>query len=379
MAPSSSPPTVPQNASESRNLSDRDEEAGNFQSVSIPESVDDLTAAWFESVLGGKVDAVKVLDAHSGTTGRARIGLTGAPGIPDTVFVKLQPFSPEQRSFLRKVGLGVAEARLYEAVGNQLPVRVPHAWHAECDPAEGTFVMVLEDLVASGCRFPAPADDDIVDVAGSLMDELALLHATFRGRALPWLVRPEGMRRKPSDSEMAAQRTHFIKMGLDQFGAEMGPAFRALADLYIERSGDVIGLYGKGEQTLVHGDDHVGNLFVDGARTGFYDWAVACRASGVRDVAYFLCNSLPVQIRRTEEGALLSRYREALAVHGWILDEKTVHQQYRLFSIYSWIAAVSTAAMGSQWQPVEVTRPALISTTAAIEDLDVMGLLSERL
>jgi hypothetical protein len=50
----------------------------------------------------------------------------------------------------------------------------------------------------------------------------------------------------------------------------------------------------------------------------------------------------------------------------------------RLFSIYSWIAAVSTAAMGSQWQPVEVTRPALIGTTAAIEDLDVV-VLNERL
>jgi hypothetical protein len=35
--------------------------------------------------------------------------------------------------------------------------------------------------------------------------------------------------------------------------------------------------------------------------------------------------------------------------------------------------------MGPQRQPVEVTRPALISTTAAIEDLDVTGLLSERL
>jgi hypothetical protein len=347
--------------------------------VSIPASVDDLCAPWFESVLGEKVDAVKVLDAHSGTTGRACIGLTGASGIPDSVFVKLQPFSPEQRSFLRKVGLGVAEARLYEAVGNQLPVRVPRAWHAACDPAEGTFVMVLEDLAASGCRFPTPTDDGIIDVAESLMDELALLHATFRGQKLPWLIRPDGMRRKPSDAEMAAQRTHFIKMGLDQFGAEMGPAFRALAELYIGRSGDVIALYGEGEQTLVHGDDHVGNLFVDGGRTGFYDWAVACRAPGVRDVAYFLCNSLPVQTRRTEEAALLTRYREALAGHGWIVDEKTVHHQYRLFSIYSWIAAVSTAAMGTRWQPVEVTRPALLSTTAAVEDLDAVGLLDQLL
>ena len=58
---------------------------------------------------------------------------------------------------------------------------------------------------------------------------------------------------------------------------------------------------------------------------------------------------------------------------------QTASDQYRLFSIYSWVTAVSTAAMGSQWQPVEVTRPALISTTAAIEDLDVVGLLNERL
>jgi hypothetical protein len=35
--------------------------------------------------------------------------------------------------------------------------------------------------------------------------------------------------------------------------------------------------------------------------------------------------------------------------------------------------------LGSPWQPVEVSRPALISTTAAIEDLDVVGLLNERL
>jgi hypothetical protein len=187
------------------------------------------------------------------------------------------------------------------------------------------------------------------------------------------------MRRKPTDGEMAARRTHFIQLGLDQFGDEMGPAFRALAELYIARSGDVIALFAEGEHTLIHGDDHSGNLFVDGDRTGLYDWAVASRAPGVRDVAYFLCNSLPVETRRAEQDSLLARYRATLAANGWTLDAGTASDQYRLFSIYSWIAAVSTAAMGTQWQPVEVTRPALVSTTAAIEDLDVVGLLNERL
>jgi hypothetical protein len=347
--------------------------------VTIPAAVEELDPAWFTEVLGMNIAGMEVLDAHSGTTGRARVGLTGSADAPASVFVKLQPFSPEQRGFLRKVGLGVAEARLYEAVGNQLPVRIPRVWHASCDAADGSFVMVLEDLAALGCRFPTPADDDVLTVATSLMDELALLHAGYRGVELSWLTPPDGMRRKPTDGELAARRTHFIRLALDQFGEEMGSAFRALAELYIARSGDVIALFNEGEHTLIHGDDHIGNLFVDDGRTGFYDWAVASRAPGVRDVAYFLCNSLPVETRRAEQDSLLARYRKALAANGWMLDAQTVSDQYRLFSIYSWIAAVSTAAMGSQWQPVEVTRPALISTTAAIEDLDVMGLLNERL
>ena len=50
-----------------------------------------------------------------------------------------------------------------------------------------------------------------------------------------------------------------------------------------------------------------------------------------------------------------------------------------MFSVYSWIAAASTAAKGSQWQPIEVSLAAMVSTTRAIEDLDAVGLLEERL
>jgi hypothetical protein len=61
------------------------------------------------------------------------------------------------------------------------------------------------------------------------------------------------------------------------------------------------------------------------------------------------------------------------------LDARIAHEQYRLFSVYSWIAVASTAAMGSQWQPIEVSLAAMISATEAIADLDAVGLLEERL
>ena len=53
----------------------------------------------------------------------------------------------------------------------------------------------------------------------------------------------------------------FIKIALDKFGAEMPTVLRRLAELYMERNVD----------TLIHGDRHIGNLFVDNGRTGFYD------------------------------------------------------------------------------------------------------------
>ncbi len=345
----------------------------------IPAQVSELTAEWFSQVLETDVHGVEVLDAHSGTTGRARVRLSGPSEVPDTLFVKLQPFAQDQRELLRQIGLGVAEARVYANVGAELPVRVPHVWHSAYEPDDGAFVMVLEDLAASGCRFPATSDDDILRVADSTVEELAKLHAAYRGRELPWLRTAEGMRRKPDDPKLAARRSMFIKRALDQFGDEMPSAFRRLAELYIESSYEIITLFNQGEHTLIHGDSHIGNLFVDDGRTGFYDWAVAGRGPGMRDFAYFMCNSLPTEVRRTEQDSLLSRYRTTLESNGVTLDADTAGEQYRLFSVYSWIAATSTAAMGSKWQPIEIARAAMIRTTEAIDDLDAVGLLEERL
>ena len=345
----------------------------------IPAQVSELTAEWFSQVLDTRVSAVDVIDAHSGTTGRAVVRLTGDGAVPDTLFVKLQPFVPEQRKLIRQVGLGVAEARLYANLGNQLPVRTPRVWHSAYDPDDGAFVMVLEDLGAAGCHFPATSDSDILQVAESTVEELAKLHAAFRGQQLPWLRTPDGMRGKPENPETTARRSLFIKLALDQFGAEMPRVFRRLAELYMERTLDVISLFNQGEHTLIHGDSHIGNLFVDNGRTGFYDWAVVGRGPGMRDVAYFMCNSVPTDVRRANEEALLSLYRRTLESHGATLDAATAREQYRLFSVYSWIAATSTAAMGSTWQPIEIARPAMIRTTEAIDDLDAVGLLEERL
>jgi len=173
---------------------------GSTPNNSIPGSTDELTPEWFSGILDADVSAVELVDAHTGTTGRAKVRLTSTADIPETVFLKLQPFTPEQREFMAMVGMGVSEARLYAQAGDDLPVRVPRVWHADYDETDNSFIMVLEDLDATGCRFTSAEDDDVLDIANSVMDELAVLHATYWASDLSWLKAPAGMRNNKDGS-----------------------------------------------------------------------------------------------------------------------------------------------------------------------------------
>jgi aminoglycoside phosphotransferase (APT) family kinase protein len=184
------------------------------------------------------------------------------------------------------------------------------------------------------------------------------------------------------DPEAARGAGRFIRQALEAFGDDMPPVFTRVGRLYVDHAAEILDLWDEGERTFIHGDAHLGNLMVDGEdgdRTGFYDWAMVSRSPGVRDVAYFCCNSVPTELRREMEAGLLADYRGALAGAGIELDAATAFDQYRLFSVYSWVSATSTAAVGSRWQPEAVGRGGMLRATTALEDLDAAGLLEERL
>ena len=345
----------------------------------LPTELDELTPQWFSRVLRRDVGEARLIDSSSGTTGRARFALRGEPGLPPSVFVKLPPFDQRQRALVDMTGMGVAEARFYRDLAHELDVRVPGVWFADADA--GRYVMVLEDLVASGCRFPRPDDADIEARARDIVEQLAALHAPFWGserfgpdKDLAWLA-------KRASGGSQAGRT-FIAQAVDVLGAQMDASFHRIADLYLSRTEDIVRLWTAGPGTLVHGDSHLGNLFVDveaGGRTGFLDWAVLCRAPGMRDVSYVLCNSIPQDVRERNERGLLERYCERLADAGVDLDPAEAWNQYRLFAVYSWVAAAATAGMGSKWQPLQVGLDATRRATLACAQLDSAGLLGSLL
>jgi hypothetical protein len=241
--------------------------------------------------------------------------------------------------------------------------------------------MVLEDLVATSCRFPTPDDPDIEGRAREIVEQLAALHAPFwesarfaDGGDLTWLAQ--------RGARGGGGGRAFIQQAVEVLGDEMDEEFHRIADVYLAHTDDVVQLWREGVGTLVHGDSHLGNLFVDttdGDRTGFLDWAVVCRAPGIRDVAYTMCNSVPTDIREAIERDLVDHYCELLAVQGVALDPNDAWDSYRVHAVYSWVAAASTAGMGSKWQPIEIGLAGTRRATAACAHLDSAGLLESLL
>ncbi len=351
----------------------------------LPVDVDELTPAWMSDAMDAEVTSVTVLDRHSGTTGRAHLALTGHPSVPPSVFVKLAPFDAGQRKFVNTQGMGVAEARLYRDLAHELPVRVPAVWYSEFEGTgtgpDDRYVMVLEDLVASGCRFPTRDDADIEARIVDIIENLARLHAQYWesprfavGDDLDWIA--------PRSTASGDGGASMVQMAIDNLADRLPDGFVELAETYVAGSFDILRLYREGECTLVHGDPHLGNLFVDGddsTRTGFLDWAVVSRAPGMRDVAYVLSASTPTELRRAQESALIERYREVLAEHGVALDADLAWEQYRLFTIYGWCCATCTVAMGSKWQPEHIGLGGTERATIAALDLDCAGLVADKL
>ncbi len=345
----------------------------------LPLDVADCTPAFFTDAFERDVESAELLDRSSGTTGRARFALRGDPALPATVFVKLAPFDEKQRAFVTQVGMGVTEARFYRDLASDVPVRVPRAYFAETEGDQ--YVMVLEDLEASGCRFPNPKDADIEFRARDIVEQLAALHAHYwesprfdEEGDLAWLA-------KRGTGDGGGGST-FIQMAVDTLGPQLGPEFARIADLYLARTREIVSLWNERPRTLVHGDPHMGNLFVDeqaGSRTGFLDWAVISRAPGMRDVAYVLCNSVPADVRAAGEKDWLTRYCARLGAAGLQFAFDDAWRQYRLFAVYSWVAATATAGMGSKWQPLHIGLEGTERATAACAALGSVELLEELL
>lgn len=349
-----------------------------------PRRATDVTAQWLTDKVGSRAPGavaldVEPLDGTTGTTDRGRIGVTWNEagvdaGLPSSVFIKSTPLSAKNRTMVASLDMAVNEVNFYRHVGDALGDLAPKAWFTYAGVG-ARHLLVLEDLVARGCRPHALADDCGIDHARSVIEALAQLHATYwedprLGTHFGWA---RTWSRRPGHSVLATFYKRGRKGALALDRPEITPAVRRLASALDRHADTYYHEFETGPLTLLHGDSHLGNTYrLPDGRAGLLDWQVVWHGPGLREVSYFLTGGLEPEVRRPHERELIDLYLDGLRTHG-VTDPPTPSEAfdlYRLYAAEAWDATAMTIAWPGLQAP-ENMEASWRRACIAVEDNDV--------
>ena len=301
--------------------------------LSIPEDItaEVLTNMLQRFALGTRVASVGVHRTHQGTATHVHLDVEFAAnpaGIPSRLFVKTQLTTvndlADHADTLSEGGAGTCllrdETVFYRQVRPSLDVETLQVYAAELVPGPSQFVIVAENLVERGARFPNVAVPLAVDDVAGLMRTLAQLHAhSWQSPRLTtelnWVQQPlvgefyDHLRAGAFDKINLMLDTPYKTELLQRFGitkAHLEDAFWRLQERVQEPP-----------VTLLHGDTHPGNIYLlPNGSVGLLDWQLLRIGSWSHDVSYGMIAALTPDDRRANERDLLALYLAELGRHG---------------------------------------------------------------
>ena len=136
----------------------------------------------------------------------------------------------------------------------------------------------------------------------------------------------------------------------------------------------------RGPMTLVHGDYRLDNMFFperEGDPITIIDWQLMSRGRGPYDVAYFMSQSIDVELRRAHERALVKRYHDGLVAGGvrdYSFDD--CFEDYRTAALWCVMYPVAMGGgMANNDRAVEIAAEVSKRSFNTILDLDAASLL----
>ena len=353
-----------------------------------PVTADEIDGPWLTEALGERhpgvvVDAVEVIERHDLTNAHARVAITyvdderaRASAAPATAFCKLAPHD-ERRAAILATGMGQKEACFYRTLADRVPLRVPAVHAARQDDATGLFALVLEDLVETGCEVSDGTWGMPADAVSAALESLARMHAHYADAA----VRDAEAAWVPVLGPGSDYGEKMLRYGIANHRDRLSDAFVAVSDVYCDHRPELQAIWHDGPRTVVHGDPHLGNLFLDHGRLGFLDWGVVNAGPPMRDVGYLLTMGMDVDERRDHERDLIRLYVDALAAEGGpALGFDQAWAMHRLHAAYTVPASCQVVTFPPDMTEARrvFSEAFLARCLACLEDLEVVAALGER-
>jgi hypothetical protein len=350
----------------------------------LPITVDEITPEWLTFALrtrapGVTVKGFEVVDVVNTTTTKVRLRLdrdadaTDA-GLPELVIVK-GGFQEHSRELAK---MHLREVRAYRDVFPDVPLRTPECFFADYDAERRQGIVIMEDLVARGAEFCHATEPQSYEQVARRLSALAAFHATTWDSPA---LRPGGkwsdlvdffdVMRGFFDKYTAAE--HWSRFISAPRGAATSVRFHDRAWM-IDGWTRVTRLGQSLPQCVLHGDVHLGNLYIDtDGAPGFFDPLIS-RGPGMLEVSYHVSAAVDLADRSRWEGDLVRHYLDELRRNGVEpppFDEAM--RQYAIFLIYGLFIWMTTE---SHYQTEVVNTANAARVSAAMIDHDSIALIA---
>jgi len=294
---------------------------------------EDISDHWLSTVLGAPVSITgtsRIGDGLVGMNLRLEVSPdTADAALPRSLIVKLPSPDPTSRATGVALRNYEREVRFYSDLAPTVDIRRPRCYHAEWNPADGDFVLLLEDLAPGGQGNQITGCS--AEHARVAVLELAKLHGPRWGDSslddIEWLSR-----RTPDDAQQLTMLWGMFLPGfLDVFAKYLTTDAIALIERFGSRLVDWID--GRTPPyTITHGDYRLDNLMFATPEGGYpvaaVDWQTPGQGPAAADVSYFLGAGPLVEVRREIERGLVHDYGQSLAEYGVHVDDTELWRQY---------------------------------------------------
>lgn len=361
----------------------------------LPPDAGALTPHWLTDALraGGTIDTAtrvsgcraRPLGAGAGLmalVSRVELDYSGTPGTaPRTLIAKFPSPIAENRAVAETYDMYGREVKFYQSLAATTPLAHPVCHFAAEAPSRAGFVLLLEDL--GNRRIGDQATGSDLAEACVVIDAMAAFHAASFGRTddarFAWLT-PHANEAQITGMEggFAFGWPRFVEL----LGNVIPPRVRAWGERVGPATRNVLQRLCSGPLVVTHGDFRLENMFFAAAPGdppfAIVDWQSITLSSPGQDLAYYLTQSVQLEVRRAHEQALLDRYLDGLRRHG-VRDysAEQLRHDYRLAALYLLDFAVVIAATLdlSNDRGAAIARALSERCCAALDDLDCQELL----
>lgn len=318
----------------------------------IPTSLDDINQDWLHKVLraaGYDVTIASFIQARTRRSGSSQafcqVTYRGDGDDPLAESLCIKSCIEEDSASLAALGIFEAEVSFYEYIDSTIDLRTPKVYAIVWDEKRRINTLVMEDLNIHGARFGDIKDSLLTEAeAESMIEGLAELHSKHWNAGAS-----DAPGVKNLDTGYASgnwmydlyrnfDRRYLAEMLAKPRTRNYPPKMRD-ADLLWTAFWSMASKSDQGELCVIHGDPHIGNIFVVDGEAGLCDWQCIRRGRWEHDVAYMICSSLPIDVRRRADKDLVQLYCVKMAERGVVIAFDEAWERYRkgiMYGLFGW-------------------------------------------